>query len=72
MAAIITLRQEILTGTGMRQKVQSLTVKKYTLRADYDKVIEFELLDGRAGFIPLANIAGICELKENKSFPYEE
>lgn len=65
MAAIITLRQEVLIGA--HQKANSLTVKKYFYdTTSGDKIVDFELLDGRKGFLPLQNIAGICELKENK------
>lgn len=63
MAAIITLRQEILTGA--KAKAQSLTVRSYGTDITNDKIINYELLDGRTGMIPLNNIAGICELKEN-------
>jgi hypothetical protein len=68
MAAIITLRQEVLTGT--KQFVSSLTVKEYTYADSLsehhnDKVIYYELLDGRKGIVPINNIDGICELKEN-------
>lgn len=63
MAAIITLRQDILTGT--KSTVSSLTVRSYDLNGMSDKVINYELLDGRKGILPLQNIAGICELKEN-------
>lgn len=63
MAAIITLRQEVLTGT--KQRAGSLNVKSYYTDITNDKIVNYELLDGRKGIIPLNNIAGICELKEN-------
>ncbi len=63
MAAIITLRQEVLTGT--KQLATSLTVHSWCFHQDSDKAIRYQLLDGRQGIIPLQNIAGICELKEN-------
>lgn len=51
--------------TGVKQLASSLTVKKWKYDAGMDKVVQYELLDGREGFIPLQNVAGICELKEN-------
>lgn len=64
MAAIITLRQEILIGT--KQKASSLTVKGYNYLDAYDKVVYYELLDGKKGILPLQNVAGICELKDTR------
>jgi hypothetical protein len=63
MAAIITIRQEILVGA--KAKATSLTVKNYDYKEAHDKVVFYELLDGRKGILPLQNIAAICELKEN-------
>lgn len=64
MAAIITLRQEIFIGNG-EGTITRLKVKKYIYRADFDKVVDYELLDGRTGILPLANIAGIYPLKDD-------
>jgi hypothetical protein len=63
MASIITLRQEVLTGN--KQLAASLTVKTWKYDAGMDKVVSYELLDGREGIIPINNIAGICQLKES-------
>lgn len=63
MASIITLRQDVLTG--VKQLASSLTVKTWKYDAGLGKVVQYELLDGREGIIPIQNIAGICQLKEN-------
>jgi hypothetical protein len=64
MAAIITLRQDIYTGHGP-QSLSTIKVKSYSPGGSFgDKIIVYELLDGRKGLLPLANIAGIYPLKD--------
>jgi hypothetical protein len=67
MAAIISLREPIVIGKirdGEFNATDVLEVNKYIYRANFDKVVDYELLDGRTGIIPLQNIAGIYPLKD--------
>jgi hypothetical protein len=67
MAAIITLREKIYTSDGPHQPqaLRTIKVNSYTSGGSFgDKIIFYELLDGRTGIIPIQNIAGIYPLKD--------
>jgi hypothetical protein len=67
MAAIITLREKIYTGHGP-ETLTTIKVKEVHAPDNINpKTVGYELFDGRIGFIPIQNVAGVFPLTEEES-----